>query len=90
MPFQGGDVYNGVRVAGRRRTRVGSAFLRARRYNTPSECRQKERQTMTIATIIGAVILVSAVLYWLIRAEKKEAHHLDKLHISPTDKDRVL
>jgi len=46
--------------------------------------------TMTVATIIGAVILVAAVLYWLVRAEKKEAHHLDKLHISPTDKDKVI
>jgi len=47
---------------------------------------------MTIATIIGAVILVGAVLYWLVRAEKKEAHHLDNLHIAPTttDKDKVL
>ncbi len=44
---------------------------------------------MTIATIIGAVILVAAVLYWLVRAEKEEAHHLDKLHISPTEKDKV-
>ena len=40
---------------------------------------------MTIATIIGAVILVAAVLYWLVRAEKKEAHHMDNLHISPPD-----
>ncbi len=45
---------------------------------------------MTIATIIGAVILVGAVLYWLVRAEKREAHHLDKLHISPSDKDKVI
>ncbi len=72
-------------------TLIGFAFLwQVARRNTPSECRQKERQTMTIATIIGAVVLVGAVLYWLIRAEKKEAHHMDKLHISPTDKDRVL
>lgn len=82
-------VYNGFKVAGRRRTLVGSAFVGCCRSSTPSECRQKERHTMTIATIIGAVILVALVLYWLVRAEKREAHHLDNLHISPTDKDKV-
>lgn len=45
---------------------------------------------MTIATIIGAVILIGVVLYWLVRAEKKEAHHLDKLHISPSEKDKTV
>jgi len=49
----------------------------------------EREEAMTIASIIGAVILVSAILYWLIRAEKKEAHHLDRLHIAPTEKEKT-
>ena len=43
---------------------------------------------MTIASIIGAVIIVAAVLYWLLRAEKSEAHHLDSLHIVREDETK--
>ncbi len=39
----------------------------------------------SIASIIGAVIIVAAVVYWLLRAEKSEAHHLDSLHINRED-----
>lgn len=51
-------------------------------------CAPEREGSMTIASIIGAVIIVGAVLYWLIRSEKKEAHHLDGLHISNVDKDK--
>ncbi|HXK62426.1 MAG TPA: hypothetical protein PLP42_21265 [Acidobacteriota bacterium] len=44
---------------------------------------------MTIASIIGAVILVAAVLYWLVRAEKKEARRLNELRIVPGDEDKT-
>jgi hypothetical protein len=43
---------------------------------------------MTIASIIGAVIVVAAVLYFMIRAGRKEAQRLDGLHILPGDKDK--
>ncbi len=32
-------------------------------------------------SLIVAVVIVVAVLYWLIRSGRKEAHHLDDLHI---------
>jgi uncharacterized membrane protein YwaF len=39
----------------------------------------------TIASIVGAVILVAAILFWLFRAEQKASHHLDRLHIVPPE-----
>ncbi len=40
---------------------------------------------MTFSVIV-AVVIVAAGLYWLIRSGRKEAHHLDDLHIvSKTD-----
>ena len=40
---------------------------------------------MTVSVIV-AVVIVAAGLYWLIRSRRKEAHHLDDLHIvSKTD-----
>ncbi len=40
---------------------------------------------MTLSVIV-AVVIVAAGLYWLIRSSRKEAHHLDDLHIgSKTD-----
>jgi len=37
---------------------------------------------MTLSVIV-AVVIVAAGLYWLIRSRRKEAHHLDDLHITP-------
>lgn len=39
---------------------------------------------MAIATIIAAVVIIIVGLYWAFRAQKKESHHLDGLHIDPT------
>ncbi len=40
---------------------------------------------MTLSVIV-VVVIVAAGLYWLIRSTRKEAHHLDDLHIvSETD-----
>ena len=38
---------------------------------------------MTALYIILGIIIVAAVLYWGFRSEQKEAHHMDKLHITP-------
>jgi hypothetical protein len=43
---------------------------------------------MTIASIIVAVIIVAAILYWLVRAERKEATRLNDLRIVPGDEDQ--
>ncbi len=37
---------------------------------------------MTLSFIV-AVVIAAAVFYWLIRSRRKEAHHLDDLHITP-------
>ncbi len=37
---------------------------------------------MTLSVIV-AVVIVAAGLYWLIRSGRKEAQHLDDLHIPP-------
>ncbi len=37
---------------------------------------------MTLSVIV-TVVIVAAGLYWLIRSRRKEAHHLDDLHITP-------
>ncbi len=39
-------------------------------------------------SIVLAVILVAGILYWMFKAERKESHHLDGLHISPGDKEK--
>ena len=36
---------------------------------------------MTLSVIV-AVVIAAAGLYWLIRSRRKEAHHLDDLHIT--------
>ncbi len=36
---------------------------------------------MTLSFIV-AVVIGAAVLYWLIRCRRDEAHHLDDLHIT--------
>ncbi|MBI4456316.1 MAG: hypothetical protein HY644_10500 [Acidobacteria bacterium] len=38
---------------------------------------------MTIVYIVVGIIIVVAVLYWGFKSEHEEAHHLDKLHITP-------
>jgi hypothetical protein len=43
---------------------------------------------MTVLSILAGVLIVAAVIYWLVRAEKREAHHLDGLHISGGDKEQ--
>ena len=37
---------------------------------------------MTLSVIV-AVVIAAAIFYWLIRSRRKEAHHLDDLHIAP-------
>ena len=37
---------------------------------------------MTLSVIV-AVVISAAIFYWLIRSRRKEAHHLDDLHITP-------
>ena len=44
--------------------------------------------TMTLVSVLAGVLIVAAVIYWMIRSEKKESHHLDGLHISAGDKDK--
>ncbi len=40
-----------------------------------------------MTSVIVAAVIAAAVIYWLIRSGRKEAHHLDDLHIaSRTDK----
>jgi len=41
-----------------------------------------------LVSVLAGVLVVAAVIYWLVRSEKKEAHHLDGLHISAGDKDK--
>ena len=36
---------------------------------------------MTLSVIV-AVVIVAAGLYWLICSRRKESHHLDELHIT--------
>jgi hypothetical protein len=36
-----------------------------------------------MTSVILAIVIVAAGLYWLIRSRTKEAHHLDDLHITP-------
>ncbi len=36
-----------------------------------------------ILSLTVAVVIAAAVIYWLIRSSRKEAHHLDDLHIAP-------
>jgi len=36
---------------------------------------------MTLSFIV-AIVIAAAVFYWLIRSRRKEAHHLDDLHIT--------
>ncbi len=39
-----------------------------------------------MTSVIVAAVIAAAVFYWLIRSARKEAHHLDDLHIgSETD-----
>ena len=42
---------------------------------------------MTLSVIV-AVVIAAASFYWLIRSRRKEAHHLDDLHISPQAGER--
>ncbi len=49
--------------------------------SSPSKL-QKRSGAMTLSVIV-AVVIVAAGLYWLIRSSRKEAHHLDDLHITP-------
>ncbi len=37
---------------------------------------------MTLSVIV-AIVIAAAVFYWLIRSRRKEAHHLDDLHVAP-------
>ena len=37
---------------------------------------------MTVSVIV-AVVIATATFYWVIRSRRKEAHHLDDLHITP-------
>ncbi len=37
---------------------------------------------MTVPLTI-AIIFMAIVIYWLIRSRRKEAHHLDGLHLTP-------
>ncbi len=36
-----------------------------------------------MTSVIVAAVIAAAVIYWLIRSRRKEAHHLDDLHIAP-------
>ena len=38
---------------------------------------------MTLVYILAAIVIIPAVLYWGYRSEHEEAHHLDRLHITP-------
>ncbi len=39
-----------------------------------------------MTSVIVAAVIAAAVFYWLIRSSRKQAHHLDDLHIvSKTD-----
>jgi preprotein translocase subunit YajC len=41
---------------------------------------------VSMTSVIVAAVIAAAVFYWLIRSSRKEAHHLDDLHIvSKTD-----
>ncbi len=37
---------------------------------------------MTLSVIV-AIVIAAAIFYWVIRSRRKEAHHLDDLHIAP-------
>ena len=39
---------------------------------------------MTVTFII-AVLFMAVVICWLLRSQRKEAHHLDGLHITPKE-----
>ena len=41
---------------------------------------------MAISIVVG-ILIVAAVLWWGYRAQQKEAHHLDGLHIIPPAED---
>ena len=41
---------------------------------------------MSISIIIG-ILIVAVVLWWGYKAQQKEAHHLDGLHITPHGED---
>ena len=40
---------------------------------------------MEVSLIVAAVLLIGA-FYWIIRSRKKEAHHLDDIHITTDTK----
>lgn len=42
---------------------------------------------MTTSLIIGAIIVIAAIL-WIIRSGKKESRHLDDLHITGTQDNK--
>ena len=48
-----------------------------------NSCNIMERSEAMTLSVIVAVVIAAAVFYWLIRSRRKEAHHLDDLHINP-------
>ncbi|MBI4455669.1 MAG: hypothetical protein HY644_07200 [Acidobacteria bacterium] len=38
---------------------------------------------MIFVYILVGAFIIAAILYWGFKSEQKEAHHLDKLHITP-------
>lgn len=43
---------------------------------------------MAIVSILIAVMIVAAVFYWGFRSQRKDAHHLDGLHVAPCPQGR--
>lgn len=41
---------------------------------------------MILASTIIAIALLVALFYWMVKSRRKEAHHLDELHIVPPGK----
>ncbi len=37
------------------------------------------------ASVIVAAIFMAVVIYWFIRSQREQAHHLDNLHITPQE-----
>lgn len=42
----------------------------------------------TTISIVIALIVLGIGIFWFVRAQKRESHHLDDLHIAPTEQKK--